>query len=227
MSISAARVYDNPDYHHRGAVRFERGLQELGGRAADYDAAKRKFYRQMNAYARERGIYAMRGQDSTQLGFAHDKCRPEFKNWDCVHDQRERFYCWSRDELARKRVSDLIGLIKECGFSIFFLHPVDGGGVSGPEMWSQRFDRCRQRFGDDRWKASAHQFNLWAAQVIRRKDGQGARSAAAQPLAGAADQKCPKFIETTLINALCERALSIFSAGGQIDSGGGDFSRWP
>jgi hypothetical protein len=42
------------------------------------DAAKRKFYRQMNAYAHERGIYATRGQDSTQLGFAHDKDRPEF-----------------------------------------------------------------------------------------------------------------------------------------------------
>ena len=195
VSIAAAQVYDRPDYHYRGAVSFERGLQELGGQAADYqagidvmmrfkmnvlwdyksstdprwvNAAKRKFYRQMNAYARERGIYAMRGQDSTQLGFAHDKNRPEFKNWDCVHHKRERFYCWSRDELARNRANDLIDLIKACGFSIFFLHPVDGGGVNDPEMWSQRCDRCRQQFGDDRWKASAHQFNLWA-QVIRDK----------------------------------------------------------
>jgi hypothetical protein len=83
-----------------------------------------------------------------------------------VHYKRERFYCWSRDELARKRANDLIDLIKECGFSIFFLHPIDGGGVNDPELWSQRCDRCRQRFGDDRWKAGAHQFNLWA-QVIR------------------------------------------------------------
>jgi hypothetical protein len=34
VSIAAAQVYDKPDYHFRGAVGFERGLQELGGQPA-------------------------------------------------------------------------------------------------------------------------------------------------------------------------------------------------
>ena len=48
---------------------------------------------------------------------------------------------------------------------MLFVHPVDGGGAYDPERWSQRCDRCKKQFGDDRWKASAHQFNLWAKVI--------------------------------------------------------------
>ncbi|MBN1676370.1 MAG: hypothetical protein JXR37_35325 [Kiritimatiellae bacterium] len=195
--MAAARVYDKPDYHYRGSMGFDRGLRRLGGKTADYEegfnlmmrfkmnligdyqyyldprqvsADRRAFYRKMNAYAKERGIYATRGQDDVRLLGELDKDRPEFKDWDCVRSTggAKRRFCWSKDDLTRERANTLLDLTKDCGFSVFFLHPIDGGGIKDPELWSRRCDGCKKRFGDDRWKASAHQFNLWA-EVMREK----------------------------------------------------------
>lgn len=197
VSIKSAEVYDKPDYHFRGTMGFDRGLRQMGGEAEDYQAGidtmmrfklnilsdyqyyldprdvgagRRAFYRQMNDYARERGIYATRGQDTTELGNStHDKERPEFKEWPCVQStNHQHYFCWSRDALTRERANRQLDLIKDSGFSIFFLHPVDGGGIDDPELWSRRCDQCKQRFGDDRWKASANQYNIWA-EVMREK----------------------------------------------------------
>jgi len=195
--IAAATVYDKPDYHYRGSMGFDRGLRRLGGKTEDYEegfnlmmrfkmnligdyqyyldprqvsAGRRAFYRKMNAYAKERGIYATRGQDDVRVLGPLDKDRPEFKNWDCVRSTggAKRCFCWSKDELTRERANMLLDLTKDCGFSIFFLHPIDGGGIKDPELWSRRCDGCKKRFGDDRWKASAHQYKIWA-EVMREK----------------------------------------------------------
>jgi len=196
VAVAAARVYDKPDYRFRGRMGFHRGLRYWGGRTEDYQAGirwmmhfkmnllsdyqywldprqvsakQRAFYKRMNEYALERGIYAMRGEDSTYVGCGLDRDRPEFRNWDCIHHAKSgRHYCWSRDELTRERAERHVELLKDCGFTVFFLHPVDGGGVLDPELWSRRCPRCRERFGNDRWRASAHQFNIWA-EVIREK----------------------------------------------------------
>jgi len=194
--VAAARIYDKPDYQYRSRNGFYRGLRSWGGRSEDYKAGmdwmmrfklnllssykyyvdcrdvgtkERAFLKRMNAYALERGIHSMRGEDSTYVGCKHDKDRPEFKNWDCIHQPKgPKFYCWSRDKLTRERAERHVQLMKDCGFTMFFLHPIDGGGIVDPEMWSKRCDRCKRRFGDDRWKATAHQFNIWA-EVIRKK----------------------------------------------------------
>jgi len=198
VAIAAASVYDKPDYRYRGRLGFHRGLRFWGGKTEDYHAgirwmmhfkinllsdyqywldprqvskSQRAFYKRMNDYALERGVYAMRGEDSTYVGCKLDKDRPEFKDWDCVGSAQSksgRYYCWSRDKLTRARAERHVELMKDCGFTVFFLHPIDGGGIVNPEMWSHRCDRCKKRFGDDRWKASAHQFNIWA-EVLREK----------------------------------------------------------
>ena len=196
VAIAAARVYDKPDYRYRGHMSFYRGLKDWGGKPEDYKAGidwlmrfkvnllsdygystdprkvgagTRAFIRSLNEYALERGIYAMRGEDRAYVGCDLDKDRPEFQDWDCVYSAHgPQFYCWSRDELTRARAESLMQLQKDCGFSIFLLHPVDGGGILDPESWSKRCPRCRKRFGDDRWKESAHQFNLWV-EVAREK----------------------------------------------------------
>ncbi|MBN1676369.1 MAG: hypothetical protein JXR37_35320 [Kiritimatiellae bacterium] len=196
VQIAAARVCDRPDYRYRGRMGFHRGLRNWGGKPADYEAGirwmmhfkinvlsdyqywldprqvskdQRAFYKRMNDYALERGIYAMRGEDSTYVGCGLDKDRPDFKDWDCIGNAKSgRFYCWSRDTLTRERAERHVDMMKDCGFTMFFLHPIDGGGIEDPELWSHRCARCKARFGDDRWKASAHQFNIWA-EVIREK----------------------------------------------------------
>ncbi|MBN1676367.1 MAG: hypothetical protein JXR37_35310 [Kiritimatiellae bacterium] len=196
VTIAAARVRDWPDYRYRGHMSFYRGLKEWGGKPEDYkagidwlmrfklnmlsdygystdprdvDAGTRAFIRRLNEYALERGIYAMRGEDRAYVGCELDKDRPEFQNWDCVFCAHgPQYYCWSRDELTRARAESLMQLQKDCGFSIFLLHPIDGGGIIDPEMWSKRCASCKARFGDDRWKASAHQFNLWV-EIMREK----------------------------------------------------------
>jgi len=55
---------------------------------------------------------------------------------------------------------------------ILHLHPADGGAIEDPEVWSRRCPQCRARWKDDeRWKASIHQFNLWAKILKQRAPG--------------------------------------------------------
>ena len=138
----------------------------MRGKAPD----EQKLIAAMNAYAIERGVFPL-FWDNTRIGIGtYDKDRPEFQHWDCIHTagKGERYWCWSRDDLALEYINRAIDFCKACHFKILFVHPVDGGGAYDPERWSQRCDRCKKQFGDDRWKASVHQFNLWA-KVIKEK----------------------------------------------------------
>ncbi|MFC1611536.1 glycoside hydrolase family 20 zincin-like fold domain-containing protein [Myxococcota bacterium] len=195
VSIAAANVYDKPDYHYRGRMGFHRGLARWGYEAADIKAGidvmmrfkinilsdyliwldprevgtdTREFYRAMNQYALERGIHSMRGEEQTAVGTTYDNDQPEFQNWDCVHHQDQKFWCWSRDDMARERANRLLDLTRDAGFTMFLLHPVDGGAEVDPEVWSYRCELCQNRWGDDRALASVHQFNLWR-EVMEEK----------------------------------------------------------
>jgi hypothetical protein len=190
--VDVANVYDKPDYLIRSNMSFMRGLGHWAQNEKDTVAAykagidwmmrfkinrltdymwgdvrqirpeTRTMWKEINKYAEERGIYTELAA-RTNIGYKElDKERDEFKNWDCVSTQRD-YYCWSRDELTKEVIQRTVDVIKECGFRIFWLHPVDGGGITDPELWySQRCNRCRERFGDRRWEASSHQYNMWA-----------------------------------------------------------------
>ncbi len=135
-----------------------------GGDVRKIPPGERAFIRRINDYAIERGIYPAKWE-STYLGWGVlDKERPEFKDWDCVYKSGDGgcYYCWSRDDLAREKIGRTADFFRECHFKMMFLHPVDGGGAADPESWSTRCRLCRQSFGNDRWKGSVHQFNLWS-----------------------------------------------------------------
>ena len=125
--------------------------------------AARNLLKEINAYASDRGICSIIWLGTNVANGRYDKGK-EFDNWDCVFSpfKGKRYYCWARDDLARKNIERWADLIKECHFRILFLHPKDGGGIADPEIWSKRCPLCRKRFADDRWKASVRQFNLWA-----------------------------------------------------------------
>lgn len=134
----------------------------------DFSAETREFLREFNDYASDRGIYPI-FFDDTRIGTdTHEADNPEFQNWECYYTPTGagRYYCWSRDELAKQHIERTLDLVEEAGFRVLFVHPVDGGGPVDPELWSRRCRQCRLRFGDRRWEASSHQFNMWA-QAIR------------------------------------------------------------
>lgn len=127
--------------------------------------------RTINAYAVERGIYPVEWGGTYVANTRYDKGK-EFEAWPCVHYTKagsELCYCWRRDDLARKMAGRFADYLHDCHFKLFFLHPKDGGGIDDPEIWSHRCPACRKRWGDhERWKASVHQYNLWAEVFAER-----------------------------------------------------------
>jgi hypothetical protein len=134
--------------------------------------SRREFIRRMNAYAVERGIYPVMWFFTNVANTYVDRGK-EFKNWDCVSALNGRHcFCWSRDDLAKKRIARSVDFCKELNFKILALHSVDGGGVKDPELWSKRCPECRKRWKDsERWKASVHQLNMWADAIKKRDPG--------------------------------------------------------
>lgn len=137
--------------------------------AREVDDKQRAFLRAVNDYAAERGLYPILWRWTSIDQCPADTDRPEFNGWDCVAVKMptgDFYFCWSRDDLAREMIERNVQLFRDCGFKILALHPVDGGGIHDPETWSRRCRACRQRFGDERWRASVHQFNLWS-EILR------------------------------------------------------------
>lgn len=132
----------------------------------------RKFIKEINAFAVERGIYPILWSFTNVVNTYADK-EKEYENWDCISVLNGKHcFCWSRDELAQKKINRTVDFCKEMNFRILCLHSVDGGGVKDPELWSKRCKQCRARWKDDeRWKATVHQINMWADAIKKRDPG--------------------------------------------------------
>jgi len=203
VQVAAASITDWPDFAFRVGVSEWRGLRKLasgekdplpGAKAGidwmlrykinlleDYygkDARaipqeRRDYFRELNAYAVERGVYTMWETNSDFYGWHGTKSDgvgappgvKSPKDWPCVFDARnyrESYYCWSDDKAAAAKIEALADFFKECHFNVLFQHCVDGGSLGDPEFWSKRCPRCRQLWKDDeRWKATVHQWKLW------------------------------------------------------------------
>ncbi len=200
--VNAAVVRDKPDYFYRGGLSVKRGLARIALNAKDRaDAIKtgldwlmhhklnmvmdyeyydprvvpeklKTFYRDINTYAVERGIYPMCNWTSQVYGWwtskTHGILPPGIKtkkDWPCVYDgrvYRDSYHCWSADEQAQEAAVAMADYFKECQFKILYFHNIDGGSLDDPEFWSKRCERCRSRWKDgERWKASVHQAKIW------------------------------------------------------------------
>ena len=205
VTITAADVYDRPDYHYRVGASYWRQLGLWGTGEKDQTAAlkagvnwllrlkinliqdyklrdpreteiKAAYFeciKEVNAYARDRGIYAGHFIQ-TRVGLGTFDKGDRFDKWPCyVYPNRgKRFYCWSADDLAQETAARWADFYRDHNFSLCFLHPVDGGGIEDPELWSRRCPECRKRWQDnERWKASIHQYNIWGKVFRERAPG--------------------------------------------------------
>ncbi|HRU05256.1 MAG TPA: glycoside hydrolase family 20 zincin-like fold domain-containing protein [Candidatus Brocadiia bacterium] len=209
VQAPAALITDWPDFGLRVSLSEWRGLRKLaageksfipGAKAGidwmlrykmniieDYygqDAravpqTTRDYYREINAYAVDRGIYPLFMTETSVYGWHGSKTGPvappgvkEPKDWPCIYDARpyrESYYCWSDDAAAKAKIEAMADFLKECNFKVIYNHCVDGGSLPDPEMWSRRCPRCRQLWKDDeRWKATVHQWKLWSEGLLAK-----------------------------------------------------------
>ncbi len=118
--------------------------------------------REMNAYARERGIIGEEYQ-STNVGYdERDASDPRFEG---MMHTRNLFFTWSDDELIRRRAREIGEMWDRANLGMVVLHCPDGGGPLNPEMWNDRSQADRERWGNDRASADAHVFNLFHQEI--------------------------------------------------------------
>lgn len=198
------RIRDWPDILERGGVSAGRGLwpQTKGKKPADRieefkrtvdelmrhkingitdifhawsDSPSLDVYREVLAYARERGIRTTFSWVWTCL-WNNSNC-PDGTTpatWPCVSEVRgygDLYYCWADDAQMEAAADRRIDSIVKYGLEdpVVQLHPVDACAVEDPEHWSKRCAKCRARWKDDeRWKASANLLNIWRRAFNKR-----------------------------------------------------------
>ena len=99
------------------------------------------------SYMEERGI-SLTWCRSPHVGSAKENRRG------CVKRGATEF-CWSDDAWHLKEALKTAGTVKSLRIKHFMLHMVDHDGAD-PEMWSQRCEACKAKFGDDRAAADSH-----------------------------------------------------------------------
>jgi len=134
-----------------------------------YDEASRRWMKEMNDYAIERGIlpfhcfagnlgYHGKGKFKGK-DLSEEEARV-FEGLGCVKSEDEwgiHYTCWSRDDLMRRRFERIAQLVKETDIKIACFHFPDWTN----EKWEERCAQCRQRFGKDRAAAQANVINLF------------------------------------------------------------------
>jgi len=136
------------------------------------DPALMAQYREIFAYARERGI---KGNFVIPQAVFTRQFRPgkEYLDgkgkWPCNEHHTaysDYWYCWSMDEETANAARWWAGYLRNLGATdaCVVIHPRDSCGKTGrdPEEFSRRCAKCRARYADDeRWKATADQLNIF------------------------------------------------------------------
>lgn len=86
---------------------------------------------------------------------------------DCVLRQTAR-HCWSATEAHLHKAARIADLVHEMGYDYVVLHVTDSGGLPDPEKWSERCERCRERYGDDQARAVSEQLKLYHDAIKQR-----------------------------------------------------------
>lgn len=136
----------------------------LYGREDAMDWIDARWVTQLNAYARQRGIIGEEYQ-STHVGYdERDAGDPRFEG---MMHTRNLYFTWSDDELLRKRAREIGEVYEKLNLGVVVLHCPDGGGPVNPEMWENRSEADRARWGNDRASADAHVFNIFYEEIKR------------------------------------------------------------
>jgi len=110
-------------------------------------------------YMKERGIYTLAGID-VALAYENEKDRPEVKEmfYNPIH---KRYYSWANTKLHELKARKLAEAYSKLGYGSVFVHAVDGGGFSDPELWSKRDLMTRNKYGDNRLQANIDMFKIY------------------------------------------------------------------
>ena len=112
-------------------------------------------YRAASDFAARYGIRVHRVHGTAIGGYITDD------EWTGCVTRGDARHCWTADEAHRQKARDEAELAKQLGIGYQVMHVVDSGGMFDPELWSQRCDRCRERYGDDHAKAVIDQVTLY------------------------------------------------------------------
>jgi hypothetical protein len=116
--------------------------------------------RQINDYAKQRGITAVSGANISIGRYPQDKDNPDFADI-VMHQSHKRYFCWSRLDYHRKKARQIAEYMRDCGYGALYLHDVDGGGWSNPALWDDRCELCKRTYGDDHAKADQVVFGIY------------------------------------------------------------------
>jgi len=125
-----------------------------------YEEDGKKWLREVCAYAQERGVYLLWVTRSAVGDRVDNKDDPAFKNWPCV-EHLGFYFCWSNDDLIKKRAQKMTQYMKDMGLSAVFIHSAD----TPNSKWQDRCPQCRARFGDDRFSGDANVFNQYRDEI--------------------------------------------------------------
>jgi len=114
-------------------------------------------------YAADRGIH-LRFVGNTEI----EEYLSDEEKQQAFEPRKNRVYLWSALEAHRRKAQDYAEMLRDVQAGMLALHPVDSGGYTDPEKWSQRPEPDRQRYGDDRAAASIEQFKLYFEAIRAR-----------------------------------------------------------
>ena len=118
--------------------------------------------RRLNDYMKKRGIrqhYTVH----MKLGTLEQNGKhPEVRTLTLI-PWHNHYYSWGRPDLQKIAAEKLLRYAKAAGITLISLHPVDGGSITDPELWSTRDAVSRKRYPEDsdRARADADQFAVY------------------------------------------------------------------
>ena len=116
--------------------------------------------RQVNEYAKDRGITAVFGSNISIGRYPQDKDNPDFADI-VMHSSHKRYFCWSRLDYHHEKARRIAEYMRDCGYGALYLHDVDGGSWSNPALWNDRCELCKKTYGDDHAKADQIVFGIY------------------------------------------------------------------
>jgi len=116
----------------------------------------------VNDYARKRGIIT-NGPGSPRLGeHPKDKDRPGFdKMLQFKKSYGTHYHSLARHDLHRNKARNMAEFCRRSGYARLSMHAIDTGGLLNPELWEQREELTRRKYGNDRAQADADMFNIY------------------------------------------------------------------
>ncbi|MEW5804549.1 MAG: glycoside hydrolase family 20 zincin-like fold domain-containing protein [bacterium] len=132
----------------------------------DVITSDKERFKDINNYAWERGIRIIYN-GSWNIGRAPvpEGANQYYYPYAGMIGHMGMLFCWSNDELLEKKGDALHDFIQNTGAKAIYLHSIDSGGASDPELWSKRCDGCRKRFGEERAQADAHVINTFYDKI--------------------------------------------------------------